>query len=213
MQQGTVLSLSVQGEVRAAPDQATVSLGVVTEGDTAEAAMRANATRMTALMQALRRAGVAERDIQTSQLSVNPQYVYVENEQPRIQGYVAQNTVNATVRDLARLGRTLDAAVSAGGNTLNGVSFGLQDPDAAEDAARRDAMREALERARLYADASGLRVGRILSISEGGGYMPPPMPMMAQAREFAMDSAPTPVSPGELMTQVSLSVMFELNAP
>lgn len=208
--EGTVLSLSAEGSVTAAPDQATVSLGVVTEGQTAEAAMRANATRMNGLIQALRRAGVAERDIQTTGLSVNPQYVYNPNEQPRITGYQANNQVTARVRDLNNLGRTLDAAVAAGGNTLNGVSFGLQNPEAALNDARRSAMTEARARAALYAAASGLSIHRIISISEGGGYTPPmPMPMMARAMDMA-EGAPTPVAPGEVRTQVQVNVVFEL---
>lgn len=208
--EGTILTISAEGHVTAIPDQAVVSLGVVTEGATAEAAMRANAQRMNGLFQALRRAGVAERDIQTSGLSVNPQYVYVQNEQPRISGYQANNQVTAKVRDLDNLGRTLDAAIAAGGNTLNGVSFGLQDPDAALNDARRNAIREARARADLYATASGLTVHRIISISEGGGFQPPmPMPMMARAMEMA-DAAPTPVAPGEVRSQVQVNVIFEL---
>jgi hypothetical protein len=118
--------------------------------------------------------------------------------------------VTARVRDLNNLGRTLDAAVAAGGNTLNGVTFGLQNPDAALNDARRSAMTEARARAALYASASGLSIHRIISISEGGGYTPPmPMPMMARAMDMA-EGAPTPVAPGEVRTQVQVNVVFEL---
>ncbi len=208
--EGTMLSLSAEGKSTARPDMATVNLGVVTDGATAQAAFSANAQRMTALIAALRRAGVAERDIQTANISVNPQYVYQENQPPRLTGYQASNTVTAKVRNLDRVGATLDAAVGAGGNTLNGVSFSHQDPDAQLDAARRDAMSEARRRAELYASASGLHVGRIISISESAAYAPPvPMPVFA-AR--AMDAqASTPVQPGEIDTSVQLNVVFELN--
>lgn len=209
MIEGTLLSVSAEGMVESAPDMATISLGVVNEGQTAAAAMAENARRMNALTQALRRAGVAERDIQTSNLSVNPQYAYVENEQPRMTGYQANNTVTARVRNLANVGRTIDAAVAAGGNTVNGISFSHADPDAQLDAARRDAAREARERADLYAQAFGMRVHRVISISEGGGYVPPmPMPMMA--RMAAAEVAPTPVAPGEIRTSVSVNVTYEL---
>lgn len=209
MIEGTLLSVSAEGMVESAPDMATVSLGVVTDGQTAAAAMAENARRMNALTQALRRAGVAERDIQTSNLSVNPQYAYVENEQPRMTGYQANNTVSARVRNLANVGRTIDAAVAAGGNTVNGISFSHADPDAQLDAARRNAAREARERADLYAQAFGMRVHRVISISEGGGYSPP-MPMPVYARMAAAEAAPTPVAPGEIRTSVSVSVTYEL---
>ena len=211
MIEGTVLSLSAEGTVQAAPDMAIVNLGVMTEGATADAAMRSNAERMSRLVQVLRRANIAERDIQTSGLSVNPTYVYNNNEAPRISGYQANNQVTVRVRNLDSLGRVLDQAIAAGGNTLNGVSFGLQDPDAATNGARRDAMREALARANLYAEAAGLRVYRIVSISEGGGYVPPPMmPMPMMARADMAASAPTPVAPGEVETRVQVSLIVEL---
>jgi uncharacterized protein len=211
--EGTILTLSAEGSVTAAPDMAVVNLGVMTEGATAEAAMRANSQRMTALVQVLRRAGIAERDIQTSGLSVSPQYVYHNNEAPRISGYHANNQVTVRVRDLDSLGRVLDQAIAAGGNTLNGVSFGLQDPDTAMNGARQDAVREALARAQLYASAAGLRVHRIISISEGGGYAPPPyypMPMAARMEGADMAAPPPPVAPGELETRVNLSFVIEL---
>ncbi len=206
--EGTLLSVSAEGRTESAPDMASVSLGVVTEGATAAAAMADNARRMTALTQALRRAGVAERDIQTSNLSVNPQYAYVENEQPRLTGYQANNNVNARVRNLANVGRVIDAAVAAGGNTVNGISFSHADSNAQLDVARRDAAAAARRRADLYAQAFGLRVHRIVAISEGGGYQPP-MPVMMMQR-MAAEGAQTPVSPGEIATSVSLSVTYEL---
>lgn len=113
------------------------------------------------------------------------------------------------MRNLANVGRTVDAAVAAGGNTVNGISFSHQDPDAQLDAARRDAAAEARRRADLYAQAFGLRVHRIIAISESGGYAPP-MPMPVFARMEAADAAATPVSPGEIQTRVSVSVTYEL---
>ncbi len=208
--EGTVLSVSAEGKATARPDMAIVALGVTTDGQTAQAAFQANAQRMTALIQALRRAGVAERDIQTSNISINPQYVYEERQPPRLTGYQATNTVNAKVRNLDRLGPTLDAAVSAGGNTLNGVSFSHQNPDAQLDAARTDAMQEARRRAEIYARAAGLSVGRIISISESGG-VAPPIPMPMYARMQAADAvANTPTMPGEIDTVINLGVVFEL---
>jgi uncharacterized protein len=207
--QGTLLSVSAEGLSEGRPDMAIINLGVTTEGQTAAAALAENARRMTALTAALRRAGIAERDIQTSNVSVYPQQQYVEGQQPRITGYQANNTVTAKVRAIDNTGRVIDAAVGAGGNTVNGVSFTYADPDRELDAARRDAIQEARRRAELYASALDMRVVRIVAVQEGGGYSPPvPMPMME--RMAAGDAASTPISPGQIETRVSVSVTFEL---
>jgi uncharacterized protein YggE len=208
--QGTLLSISADGSSEARPDMATINLGVTTEGQTAAAALAENARRMTTLSAALRRAGIAERDIQTSNVSVYPQQVYVEGQQPRITGYQANNSVTVKVRRIDSTGRVIDAAVGAGGNTVNGVSFSHSDPDAQLDIARRDALTEARRRADLYAGALGMRVERIVTISEGGGFSPP-MPV-AFERLQAQDAAapPTPVAPGEIETRVSVNVTYEL---
>jgi uncharacterized protein YggE len=208
--QGTLLSISAEGKVEGRPDLATINLGVQTDAPTAQAAMQANAQRMTALISALRRAGVAERDIQTSNVSVNPQQQYRENLPPLVTGYQANNTVTAKVRAIDNTGRVIDAAVNAGGNTVNGVYFSYQNPDAQMDVARRNAVREARRRADLYADAFGLHVARVVAVQEGGGYSPPvPMPMarMAMSAEAA---PPPPVEPGQIETTASVSVTFEL---
>ncbi len=206
--EGTLLTVNADGSSEARPDMAIVNLGVTTEGQTAAAALAENARRMTALTAALRRAGVAERDIQTSNVSVYPQQVYGEGQAPRITGYQANNSVTVKVRRIDNTGRVIDAAVGAGGNTVNGVSFTHADPDAQLDVARRDAIAEARRRAELYANALGMRVNRIVSVSEGGGYAPP-VPV-ALERFQAQDAAATPISPGEIETRVSVNVMFEL---
>lgn len=206
--QGTLLTVAAEGMSEGRPDMATISLGVTTEGQTAQAAMQENARRMQALTQALRRAGVAERDIQTSNVSVYPQQQYRENQPPLITGYQANNTVSAKVRNVNNTGRVIDAAIAAGGNTVHGVSFSYQDPDAQLDVARRDAIQEARRRADLYANALGMRVHRVVAVNEAGGYAPPvPMPM---ARMEAAQDASTPISPGQIETRVNVSVTFEL---
>ncbi|MBN8608574.1 MAG: SIMPL domain-containing protein [Caulobacterales bacterium] len=208
--QGTLLSVSAEGTSEARPDLATISLGVTTEGQTAQAALQENSRRMAALNQALRRAGIAERDIQTSNVSVYPQQQYRENQPPLITGYQANNTVTAKIRNINNTGRVIDAAVAAGGNNINGVTFSHADPDAQLDAARRDAIAEARRRAELYANALGMRVNRIVAVSEGGGYSPPiPYPMAARMDAVAA-APPPPIAPGEIETRVSVSVTFEL---
>lgn len=206
----TTLNLQAYGETRVAPDMATINLGVTTEAPTAQAAMQANAERMTRVVAALRRGGVAEKDIQTSGLNLSPQYVYVQNEQPKLTGYQASNQVTVRVHDLARLGAAVDAVVGAGANQVNSISFGLDDPTAAENAARQEAVRALQAKADLYARATGHRVGRLVSLSEGGGYspVPPPMPVAMMRMEKAADS--TPVSPGELRVRIDVTGLYEL---
>ena len=207
--QGTLLSVSASADATRVPDVATISTGVVTQAADANAAMRANAVQMDKVMAAIRAAGIAERDIQTSGINLNPQYKYVENQPPSIVGYQASNNVNVKVRDLSKLGKVLDAFVANGANQINGPSFEVDKPEEAYDEARLAALKKARARADTYAAALGLNVRRIVSISEGGASLPRPMPMM---RAMAMDSMAkeTSVSPGEASLSVSIDVVFEL---
>jgi uncharacterized protein YggE len=207
----TTLNLSAYGETRATPDMATINLGVMTEAPAAAEALQANAARMNQVIAALRKAGIAQKDIQTSGLNLNAQYAYEQNQPPRLTGYQASNQVTVTVHDLARLGAAVDATVKAGANQVNSISFGLDDPTAAENAARETAVKALSAKADLYARATGYRVGRLVSLSEGGGYAPvsPPMPMMAMARMEKADS--TPVSPGEMRVRVDVTALYELS--
>jgi len=164
---------------------------------------------MTAAIAALKRAGIEARDIQTSTLNLNAQYAFPQNQERQLTGYEASNGVTITVRDLAKLGPALDAAVSAGANQVNGISFGLKDPRAAEDAARLDAVKALQAKAQLYAVATGYRIGRLVNLSEGGGYAPsPPRPMAVMALRKASD---TPVEAGTLDVRVEVSALYELN--
>lgn len=205
---GTLLSVSARGEARRVPDVATLSAGVVTQAADAGAALHANAAQMSRLMEAVRSAGIAERDIRTSGLGVAPQYRRGEGQAPAISGYEATNTISLKVRDIDSLGQVIDALVASGANQVHGPQFEIGEPEEAYDDARRTALETARARARLYADALGLRVRRIASISEGGGFMPPPMPMMAMRAMDSMESSP--VSPGESTLSVTLEVVFEL---
>lgn len=206
---GTLLSVSAQAESRRVPDVATMSTGVVTQAADANTAMRQNAEQMNKVVAAIKSSGVAERDIQTSGISVSPQYRYAENQPPTITGYQASNTVNLKVRDIAKLGKVLDTLVAQGANQVNGPTFEVDQPEEAYDEARRAALDKARARAAMYAKAMDLRVRRVVSISEGGGFQPP-MPIMAMRMEKAQDSAETSVSPGETTLTANLDVVFEL---
>lgn len=206
----TTLNLDAHGSVRIAPDMATVSLGVQVQAATAAQAMAADARRMTAVLAALKAAGIAEKDIQTSGLSLSAQYAYDQGQTPRLTGYQAANQVTVLVRDLARLGPAVDAVVGAGANQVNGISFGLADPTAAENAAREAAVKALADKAALYARATGYRVARLVSLSEGGGYAPPaPVPMLRMVKAMA-PAAPTPVESGELEVRIDVSGVYEL---
>lgn len=207
---GALLTVVAEGRTKIAPDIATINVGVVTEGATADAAVAANTAQMNKVMAALKRTGIADRDIQTSNLSVNPQYQYGENQPPKLNGYQANNNVTVKVRNLKNVGKAVDAVVTDGSNQVSGVSFGLDDDTKAMDAARTDAVKKARARAEIYAAAAGLKVERIVSISEAGGSPPIPYPMpVAMARAGKADSAP-PVSAGELDITIDVTVTFTL---
>lgn len=211
MFRATTLNLSAYGETKVAPDMATITLGVMTEGKTAAEAMQANATRMNAVVASLRKAGIPDKDIQTSNLNLNPQYRYQENQPPVLVGYQASNNVTVTVNDLKRLGPAVDATVNAGANQVHGISFGLSDPTAAENAAREAAVKALAAKADLYAKATGYRISRLVSLSEGGGYAPqPPMPMVAYAAKREMADAGTSISAGEMRVRIDISGLYEL---
>ena len=206
---GTRLDISSRGEVLRTPDVAVISAGVVTQSIDARTAMSTNATAMAQVIAALRKAGVAEKDIATSQIGLSPQYRYVENRAPLITGYQASNSVTIRFRDILRSGAILDALVAAGANQINGPTMMLDKPQAAFDEARLEAMKAARARAEIYAHAAGLSVKRIVSISESGDTTGPrPMVMMMARGAEAM--AKTEVLPGEQEISVSVAVTFEL---
>ena len=206
---GTLLNVSAQAEARRVPDVATISAGVVTQAADGNTAMRQNAEQMAKVMAAIKAAGIAEKDIQTSGISLNPQYRYVENEAPSITGYQATNTVSLKVRDITKLGKVLDSLATQGANQINGPSFQIDQPEPVYDEARLAALKKAKDRAETYAKALDLKVRRIISISEGGGggFRPVPMMAMSARGKAEMDTA---VSPGETEVSVSLDVVFEL---
>lgn len=212
----SVLTLSADGRSTRVPDLAVFSAGVTTQARTAAAALSENADRMNAVIAALKASGIAERDIQTSNLSVNPVYGQPRADangnvsgDPVIIGYQATNQVEVKQRKIGNYGKTIDTLVNAGANQVSGPSFQLDNPDAASDEARIEAMKKARARAELYAKAAGLTVKRILTISESGGYAPQPMVMYARA-EAMMAKAPSPVAAGEVQVGANVTVTFEL---
>ena len=206
---GTRLDVVATGEVTRVPDIARISTGVVTQAASATDAIRQNAAAMTKVRAALKRAGIADRDIQTSSLNLNPEYRYQENQAPILTGYRASTDVSVRFRDIGKTGEILDALVAQGANQINGPTLMIDKEDEAMDAARTDALTKARARADLYARALGKRVGRILSISETGGVRPP-LPVLQTMAEARDASGAAKIDPGEQAVNVTLSVSFEL---
>ena len=207
---GTRLDVAATGEVTRVPDLAIISAGVQTLQPTASGAIEDNAARMEKVRAALKRAGIEDRDIQTSSINLNPEYVYDQNRPPRLTGYRATNTVNVRFRDLKRTGQILDALVAEGANQINGPNLTIDKPESALDEARTKAIANGRARADLYARALGMRVVRLISVSESGGYAaPPPMPMMMAQAERSADAS-SKIDPGTQQLQVSVAMSFEL---
>ena len=207
---GTRLDLAATGAVSRVPDLAIISAGVTTQAATASEALSLNAARMERVRTALRRAAIADRDVQTASISLSPQYRYADNQPPVLTGYQASNQLSVRFRDLRSSGRILDALVAEGANQINGPTLTLDKPEAALDEARAKAVATGRARAELYARALGMRVARILSVSENGGdSAPPPMPMM-MAQRADMAQAKTSIDPGEQELRVTVAMSFEL---
>ena len=165
---------------------------------------------MNGVFAAVKAAGIADRDMQTSNLSLNPVYDYPPNQQPRMRGYNATNQITIKVRDIKSLGKTLDAVVKGGGNNIQGVSFSIDKPEAYQNEARVEAIKDAAAEAELYANAVGYSVKRIVTISEQEFY-PQPMPMMARMQLQDAGPESTPVAAGEVSLTQTVSVTFELS--
>jgi len=206
---GTRLDISATGEVARVPDVAVISAGVVTRSTTASAALQENSARMERVIAALKRSGVADRDIQTSSINLNPEYRYQDNQAPQLVGYSASNQVTVRFRDIRNSGRILDALVAEGANQINGPTMTIDNAEAALDEARAKAVAAGRARAELYARAIGKRVARVIAISETGRSYPVPPPMPMAARVASAESY-TKIEPGEQELQVTLSMVFEL---
>jgi uncharacterized protein len=205
---GTRLEISVRGEVKRVPDVAVISTGVITQSADAATVMRDNAARMARVLAALKRAGVADKDVTTSAVNLSPQYRYNNNQPPVITGYQANNQVTVRFRDITRSGAILDALVKEGSNEINGPSLTIDKPEVALDEARIAAITAGRARAEVYASAAGMKIKRIISISESEGMSVVPRPMMAMMVKSA--EADTVIMPGEQSLGMTVTMVFEL---
>lgn len=205
------VTVTGEGQAYARPDQAQINMGVVSDAKTAAVALKANSEKMNGLINTLKNKGIAEKDILTSNFSVNPQYRYdnVSGQQrATITGYQVSNDVQVKIRSLPSLGEILDAVVTVGANNVNGINFSIAEPASVLDQARQKAMADAKRKAELYAGAAGVKVGRVLYITESSGTIQPPRPMMMMARAATAESVP--ISAGEQESTASITVVYAI---
>lgn len=209
----TVRSINVTGtgRVKAEPDVADVQIGVTKQGEDAQAAAEDAAMAMDAVITSLLAGGIAETDIQTTSLSLNPVYNY-NTEPPKIEGWQANNMVNVTIRDIDTVGDVIDAATVAGANQINGITFRVDDPAAAEALARSAAVADANVKAQQLATDAGVNIVGVMTITESGGQQPPPVFFdTAQASfEGGDTSFKTPVLAGQVELSVFVSIQYEI---
>jgi len=203
------ISVSGQGEAALAPDRAWLSLSIRREADTARAAMDDASKAAADVIAALKAAGVESRDLG---LNIEPRYVYPKDndgtQQPKLVGYAVTNSLSVRVRDLTKLGELIDRSVTLGVNQGGGISFDNENPAPALDEARRKAVADAVAKARTLAEAAGVRLGKVLLITESS--MPAPMPMQAKAFRDA-GAAAVPIEAGENTYHVDVNVSFEID--
>ncbi len=204
------ISISGHGEVRAVPDLASISLGVMTSALTAQESLTNNSKAMADLMAVLKQQGIADRDMATSNFNVQPRYDYGQggSQPPKVVGYDVSNTLTITARKVELLGDLLDKAVSAGSNQVYGVNFSIAKPEALLDAARKEAVADARRKAEIYAAAGGFGLGDIISVSEGGGYQPP-MPMVMKSA-MAEGANAVPVAQGEQVLSIDVNIVWAI---
>jgi uncharacterized protein len=197
-----IVSVTGEASVSAAPDSATIRIGVSTQAASAREASNANAQKMTAVLAALKDRGIAEKDIQTAWLSLQPQH---DNRPgaPHVVGFQASNQLNAKVRDIKAVANLLDRAISAGATDVSGIEFVVSEPSKLLDQARAQAIADARRKAELYVAAAGGHLGHVVSIVEDNA-LPPPRPMAGAMRA----AAAVPVAPGEQTLHVNVSVTY-----
>jgi uncharacterized protein YggE len=203
------ITVTGDAEVASKPDQARLSAGVVTQAETAAAALNANSTAMNRVFAALRMAGIPENRMQTSNFSVQPQYAPFRPDNPepqRVIGYQVSNNVTVTVDDLTKLGSTLDALVRSGANQLGGIQFSIADPKPLAERARTLAVVDGAAKARTLATAAGVTLGPLISIQESTSMRP--IAVFAMARAVAAEA--TPIAEGEERVSVNVTMVYAI---
>lgn len=204
-----VITMTGSASIGAAPDRAEINLGVTSAADTARDALTLNNFNMSGILKTLKEAGVEEKYIQTSNFSIQPDYEhYRDGRAPKIKGYRVSNTVRVQLQDVEQLGPLLDKVVGSGSNQINGIRFYVSKQDELKDEARKKAVETATRKAKLYAEAAGVKLGDVIMITEsshGGGH---PVPV---ARTLAKEAAAVPIQGGEQQLRVSVTISWELD--
>ncbi len=198
-----LVTITGEATVAVAPDAAVIRLGVTSSAKTAREASDANAQQMTAVLAAIKETGIADRDVQTSRLSLQPQYDPNRAGAARLLGFQVTNQLTIKIRDIDKLPGILDRAIGAGANEMSGLEFIVSEQSKLLDQARDDAIADARRKAERYAKAAGVKVGHVMSISEEGSSQPPRLMQ-------AMRAGAAPVAPGEQILRAAVTVSYEL---
>ncbi|KAB2720648.1 SIMPL domain-containing protein [Brucella intermedia] len=210
------IAVTGEGTMTASPDMAILNLSVLREAKTAREAMTANNEAMAKVLEAMKKAGIEDRDLQTGGINIQPRYVYPDDKnglkEPSITGYTVSNSLTVRVRDLTKVGNVLDESVTLGINQGGDLNFVNDNPAATINEARKRAVADAIAKAKTLADAAGVGIGRLIEINEQSR---PPMPMPIARAQFKTmaDAAPqgsVPVEAGENSYNVSVNVVFEI---
>ena len=203
------ISLTASGIVKTTPDMVDISTGVTSEAPSARAALDKNTEAMTKVVEALKEEGIDPKDIQTANFSVGPIYEQkAEGKPPVVTGYRVTNQVRITLHDTGKLGAVLDKVVSLGANQIDSIEFGVEEPEALKDEARKLALKNVTDNAKLYAEAAGVGLGQILTISEEESSYQPRYASAARAMEMAKD---VPIEAGTASVEVRVRVTWELD--
>ncbi len=202
------ISVRGSGVVAAKPDMANLQVGVSIQNPSLETAQSEAASKMDALMQQLRGAGIEEKDINTTQYNVEPVMDYREGQSPTVTGFRVTNIVEVKIRDLSKASKLIDDLVKSGANTIYGLSFGFSDPSAVMKQAREAAVQDAREKAEQLAGLNGVTLGSVLVVDDGGSNVPGPVMEARASNSMAQDAALPPINPGQQEVRVEVSVVY-----
>ncbi|MFT5663353.1 MAG: hypothetical protein ACI9YO_003004 [Gammaproteobacteria bacterium] len=211
-----IIRVTGEGTALIAPDMAVLDLSVTREAATAQEALEANSAAMKQVLEEMRKQGVEERDLQTSNFSIQPKYIYPsqkstrEREPPSIVGYTVRNTLTLRIRDISRVGEILDKSVILGVNEGGNIRFSNNDPSAAIDQARVAAVHNAMMKAKTLAEAAGVRTGALLELSEQSS-TPRALPIARAEMMMSRTADSVPVATGENSYKVQVSVTYAIN--
>jgi uncharacterized protein YggE len=203
------ITASGRSEVKVTPDRATIRISVQTKASTAAAAASSNATKQNAVIAALRKIGIPNERLSTTDYTVEPNYRYEQNKEPTLVGYVVTNTIVADIQDTKQVGPVLDAALGAGANMISSLDFYASNTTDARKQAIADAVAKARSEADAAARAAGGTLGGVIDIDIGGDYAPPPRPMYAKTMASADMAAATPINPGQQTLTVVVSTRWQ----